>query len=111
MVVAKSVPAPGLLGALTIINDTAWFAATAVVKDPPRGASDLFAALFFGHFMRGGLTAQVLDLATRGVYHVLASSAGLPELRLIAEQDALLAPPHPENYRFGALEGKTYALA
>lgn len=111
LVVAKSVPAPGLLGALTIINDAAWYAATPVVKNPPRGAGDLFAALFFGHFMRGGLTAQVLDLATRGVYHVLAKSAGLPELCLIAEQDALLAPPHPENYRFGALEGKTHALA
>jgi len=110
-VVAKSVPAPGAIGALTIINDAAWFAATPVVKDAPRGAGDLFAALFFGHFMSGVLTARALDLATRSVYQVLAASAGLPEMRLIAEQDALRAPPTPENYRFGPLEGKIHALA
>jgi pyridoxine kinase len=111
LVVAKSVPAPGLLGALTIINDTAWLAATPVVEKPPRGAGDLFAALFFGHYLSGRLTAEVLDLATRGVYHVLVNSAGLPEMRLIAEQDALAAPPKPKNFRFGPLEGRAHARA
>lgn len=110
LVIAKSVPHQGQLGALALIAGTPWLAATPVVTNPPRGAGDLFAALFFGHHMRGTLTAQSLDLATRGIYHVLKASAGLPEMRLIEEQAALAAPPTPESYRFGPLEGKAHAV-
>ena len=101
LVVAKSVPLPQRLGALTIINDIPWMASTPVIKSPPRGVGDLFAALFFGHYLHGLLTARVLDLATRGVYHVLSRSAGLPEMQLIAEQAALAEPPTPEGYVLG----------
>jgi pyridoxine kinase len=109
LVVAKSVPHRGQLGALVLIAGTPWLAATPVVKDPPRGAGDLFAALFFGQYVRGALTAQALDLATRGIYHVLAASAGQPEMRLIEEQAALAAPPTPQAYRFGPLESTAHA--
>jgi pyridoxine kinase len=109
LVVAKSVPHEGQLGALTLIAGTPWLAATPVVKDPPHGAGDLFAALFFGQHLRGALTAQALDLATRGTYHVLAASAGQPEMRLIEEQAALAAPPTPKAYRLGPLEGNAHA--
>jgi pyridoxine kinase len=101
LVVAKSVPLPGRLGALAIVNDAAWMAATPIVAKPPRGAGDLFAALFFGHYLRGRLTIEALDLATRGVYHVLSRSDGAAEMDLIGQQDALAAPPRPTGYSLG----------
>jgi len=109
LVVAKSVPVDNRLGALTTIAGNVWVAATPIVARAPRGAGDLFAALFFGHYLNGKLTAEVLDLATRGVYHVLAKSSGEPEMRLIAEQAALVAPPHPDGYSLGPV--KTEARA
>jgi pyridoxine kinase len=110
LAVAKSVPLPGRLGALTLINQNPWMAATPVIAAPPRGAGDLFAALFFGHYLNGRLTAEALDRATRGVYHVLSQSDGLPEMNLIAEQDALAAPPTPAGYSFGPVEAAERAL-
>ncbi len=101
LVVAKSVPLPARLGALVLINGTPFVASTPIIANPPRGAGDLFAALFFGHYLHGRLTAEALDLATRGVYHVLSRSDGAPEMNLIAEQDALVAPPVPAGYSFG----------
>jgi pyridoxine kinase len=98
LVIAKSVPLPGRLGALAMINGVPFVASTPIIASPPRGAGDLFAALFFGQYLNGRLTAQALDLATRGVYHVLAASAGQPEMNLIAEQEALVAPPQPLGY-------------
>ena len=92
---------PDRLGAMVLINGVPFVAATPIVAEPPRGAGDLFAALFFGQYLRGLLTAQALDLATRGVYHVLAQSARAPEMNLIAEQDALAAPPQPAGYSLG----------
>jgi pyridoxine kinase len=104
LVVAKSVPLPGRLGAMTTINDHIWIAATPIVARAPRGAGDLFAALFFGHYLHGRLTAEALDLATRGVYHMLSKSDGAPEMNLIAEQNALVAPPTPAGYSVGPLD-------
>jgi pyridoxine kinase len=101
LVVAKSVPLGDRLGALTRIAGNVWVAATRIVPRPPRGVGDLFAALFFGHYLSGRLTAEALDLATRSVYHVLARSDGDPEMNLIAEQDALVAPPTPIGYSIG----------
>src|SRR6202012_2155039 len=104
LVVAKSVPVDGRLGALTTINGLPWLAATPVVAKAPRGAGDLFAALFFGHFVSGKLTAQALDLAARGVYPVPANRDGAPEMTLLAEKDALVSPPQPAGYSLGPAE-------
>ena len=50
-------------------------------------------------------TAQeALDLATRTVHHMLTSSDGEPEMRVIAEQDALVHPPTPEGYSLGPIK-------
>jgi hypothetical protein len=35
---------------------------------------------------------------------VLAQSEGEPEMRLIAEQEALVKPPQPVGYSFGPIE-------
>ena len=109
LVIAKSVPLPGRIGTMTTLDGTDWVAATPIVANPPRGAGDLFAALFFGHYLHGRLTIEALDLATRGVYHVLSRSAGAPEMHLIAEQDALAAPPQPSGYSLGPIEAGKYA--
>lgn len=110
LVIAKSVPVDGRIGALTSIDGAVWVAATPVVPRPPRGAGDLFAALFFGHYLHGRLTAQALDLATRGTYHVLSRSDGAPEMNLIPEQHALAAPPRPDGYSFGPIDAGEYAV-
>lgn len=109
-VVAKSVPVENRIGALTTINGTTWLAATPIVPNPPHGAGDLLAALFFGHHLNGRLIGQSLDLATRAVYHMLATSAGEPEMHLIAEQEALVSPPKPEGYSLGPVEGGARAV-
>jgi pyridoxine kinase len=103
LVVAKSVPLPQRLGALAVINGTPFVASTPIIANAPRGVGDLFAALFFGHYLFGKRTAQALDLATRGTFHVLSRSAGQPEMALIAEQDALANPPTPEGYHLGPI--------
>jgi len=108
-VIAKSVPVDGRLGALTLLNGATWVAATPIVPKPPRGAGDLFAALFFGHYMSGRLTIEALDLATRGIFHVLSHSDGAPEMNLIAEQDWLAAPPRPAGYSLGPTDAGEYA--
>lgn len=109
LVVATSVPLPERLGTLTAIAGTIGVAATPIVARAPRGAGDLFAALFFGHYLNGKRPAEALDLATRSVYHVLAKSTGEPEMRLIAEQAALAAPPAPEGYSLGPIRAEAHA--
>lgn len=110
LVVAKSIPFEGRLGAMTLLNGATWVAATPIVADAPRGPGDLFAALFFGHYLHGRLTIEALDLATRGIYHVLSHSSGAPEMNLIAEQDALADPPQPAGYSLGPIDPGASAL-
>ncbi len=59
------------------------------------GAGDLFAALFFHHWLESRATAQALALAASAVHGVVAATlaSGSRELALIAAQDALVRPP------------------
>ncbi len=59
------------------------------------GAGDLFAALFFHHWLESRATAQALSLAASAVHGVIAATlaSGSRELALIAAQDALVRPP------------------
>ena len=97
-VVAKSVPLSGRLGTMVLENGESWLASTRIIANPPRGAGDLFASLFFGQRLRGHGSTGALDLAARATYQVLERSAGELEMRLIAEQAALPAPPLLAGY-------------
>ena len=59
------------------------------------GAGDLFAALFFHHWLKNRATAEALSLAASAVHGVIAATlaSGSRELALIAAQDDLVRPP------------------
>jgi pyridoxine kinase len=102
MVVATSVPAGhGRLGALAVTREAAWFASTPRLQNAPRGAGDLFAALFLGARLSGRNLPDALRHATAAVFHVLAASVAQAsnEMLLISEQDALVAPPEIAELR------------
>ena len=93
IVVVTSVPPPTGLGTLLVAEDTALLATTPKITAAPRGAGDLIAALLFGHMIAGRSVGEALERAVMSTYHVLNVSAGQPEMALIAEQEALNAPP------------------
>ena len=99
IVVVTSVPVANGLGTLLVAADTALLATTPKLAQPPRGAGDLIAALLFGHMVAGRSVGEALERAVLSTYHVLEASAGQPEMALIAEQDALSAPPRLEGFR------------
>jgi pyridoxine kinase len=99
IVVATSVPFGDRLGTLMLVGGEALLASTPKLVDPPRGAGDLFTALLFGHLISGAAAGDALELAVRATYHVLAKSAGQPEMALIAEQNALASPPFVEGFK------------
>ena len=80
-------------------EDTALLATTPKIVSPPRGAGDLIAALLFGHMVAGRAVGEALERAVLSTYHVLEKSSGQPEMALVAEQDALAAPPRLEGFR------------
>jgi pyridoxine kinase len=93
-VVATSIPAPnGQIATICALREGAWSARTERLKDPPHGAGDLYAALYLGHRLRGLSPDMALGRAGQSVHAVLTASiaAGLKELALIENQDALLA--------------------
>ncbi|HEX4296852.1 MAG TPA: pyridoxal kinase [Devosia sp.] len=99
IVVVTSVPVEGGLGTLLVAEDTALLATTPKIVSPPRGAGDLIAALLFGHMVAGRAIGEALERAVLSTYHVLEKSSGQPEMALVAEQDALAAPPRLEGFR------------
>lgn len=104
LIVATSVPAgENRIGALAVTKDKAWLAATPRIGEPPHGSGDLFAALFMGHYVAGRDVADALLRATDAVFAVLADSAGLAEMRLVAAQDMLVAAPDRTRTELSAL--------
>ncbi len=98
IVVVTSVPTATGLGTLLVAEDTAVLATTPKITAAPRGAGDLIASLLFGHMIAGLAVGEALERAVLSTYHVLSVSAGQPEMALIAEQDALSAPPRLEDF-------------
>lgn len=98
LVAATSVPdGAERIGIIAVTCEEAWFASTLRFAEVPHGAGDLFAALFLAAQLSGAELRDALKRATASVHHILSASHGCNELRLIAEQDALIAPPAPSN--------------
>ncbi|HEY5047436.1 MAG TPA: pyridoxal kinase [Rhizomicrobium sp.] len=93
LVVATSVPAAAdRIGALAAGAKDAWFASTPRLDNVPRGAGDLFAALFLSARLEGHDLQPCLERTTSSVFHVLEKSiaAHSSEMLLIQEQNCLL---------------------
>lgn len=83
----------GRIGTLLITNDGAWLATTPRLPLPARGAGDLLAALFLTRWLRGEDAPHCLAGAVAATFAVLAASIDVPELRLVAAQQAMADPP------------------
>ena len=94
IVVATSVPeGADRIGILAGMRSESWFVSTPRLDIVPKGAGDLFAALFLSARLCGADLSDALCRATAPVFHILSASRGCGEMRLIAEQDALMQPP------------------
>ncbi|MEK9723622.1 MAG: pyridoxal kinase [Rhodospirillaceae bacterium] len=88
IVVATSVPAGDGLASLLVTADAAW---QAVVPRRPlaaKGAGDVFAALWLGHYLNGGDAAAALGRAAGAADALIreAVRTGAPELPLVGAQ-------------------------
>ncbi|HTT84239.1 MAG TPA: pyridoxal kinase [Rhizomicrobium sp.] len=94
LVAATSIPdGSGRIGILAVTRGEGWFASAPHLAHVPHGAGDLFAALFLAAQLSGAHLRDALFRATASVHHILTASRDCDELRLIAEQDALITPP------------------
>lgn len=76
--------------------DGAWQVETPVLDRKFTGSGDLTTAMFLAHLLDTGDLGSALGATASIVYSVLdaTTSAGHPELRLVAAQDDLVAPRH-----------------
>jgi len=88
--------AEGTVEVLAVTAEGAWRVVSPLipVEPIPKGCGDVITALFLGEILRGQEVPQALQGAVAGTYAVVKATAesGERELRLIAAQDALLAP-------------------
>ncbi len=72
-----------------------WRLRTAKLPIAVNGAGDLFAALFFHHWLESRATPQALSLAASSVFAVIDATlaSGGRELALVAAQDEIVNPP------------------
>ena len=85
---------PDAVDVLAADGDGLWLARTPKLPIAVNGAGDLFAALFFHHWLDSGSTRTALSKAVSSVFGVVAAtlSAGVRELALIDAQGELSRP-------------------
>ncbi|HEX3429875.1 MAG TPA: pyridoxal kinase [Rhizomicrobium sp.] len=93
VLVTSVLESPERIGVLAVSHSENWFASTPLLHDVPHGAGDLFAALFLARRLNGSVLEKALRASVAGVFDILAASRGAGELRLIAEQNAVVDPP------------------
>jgi pyridoxine kinase len=93
----------GMLEALLVNDQGAWLCGVPDLGDGlPKGAGDLFAALFLARTLKGRVPKKALLFAMAGTYVMLrdALERQQPEMRLIAAQEEFCNPGHlPEIER------------
>ncbi len=85
--------APSRLGTLLMTAGETWLATTPRLPMPARGAGDLLAAQFLARWLRDPEPPQCLAGAVAATFAVLAATGDAPELRLVAAQQQMAAPP------------------
>jgi len=85
----------GEIAVLAADNIGAWIVRTPKIADAAHGAGDAFTAMFLGRHLRGEATGAALGHAVSSIYTIIeaTAAAGLPELALIAAQDAIAEAP------------------
>ncbi len=80
---------------LAVSGAGAWIVATPRLKLAPTGCGDLTAALFLAHLLGGAGPGPALGRTAASVFAVMEAThkAGAAELRIVAAQDAIAAPP------------------
>jgi pyridoxine kinase len=93
-VLVTSTPTPNGIGALYCSPRGSWLTETPRAPSAPKGAGDLFTALFVAHRVTGKSTAVALEAATGATYDVILRSLALggDGLALIEAQDKLTDP-------------------
>jgi pyridoxine kinase len=98
VVAATSIPeGADRIGIVAAARDEAWFASALRFADAPHGGGDLFAALFLAQRLSGAGLSESLTQAMAPLHRILSASQGANELKLIEEQDGLLAQPTFSN--------------
>ena len=94
VVTSAHAAARGATGNLLLSDRHALMAEHRQVDNPPNGLGDLFGALFLARLMAGEGDERALQLATAGVFDMLARSVrrGADELTLANDADCLLHP-------------------
>jgi pyridoxine kinase len=96
IVLLTSLPgADGQIGMLASGPEGNWLVETPLLPLTPSGAGDTVAALFLAHWLRRADLAGALEATAASIHAVLRRTldSGVPELALIAAQEALVAPP------------------
>jgi pyridoxine kinase len=96
LVLATSLPADvDAIAMLALGEPGGFWVTTPRLPLVANGAGDLAAALFLGYYLRTRDAAEALAAMASSVYAVIEATAraGVPELALIAAQEALVAPP------------------
>ncbi len=85
---------PDALGMLAGDDHGLWRLCTPRLPIAVNGAGDLFAALFFHHWLARRSTPEALSLTASSVFGIVAATlaAGVRELALVAAQDELVRP-------------------
>ena len=80
---------------LAVSDSGAWLTTTPLLPLSVNGAGDATAALFLGHMLRSGDTAQSLSRTASTIYAVLEEThrQGVREIQLVAAQAAIADPP------------------
>jgi len=100
IVAATSVPCgTERIGTLALSKEESWLASTTMLARAPRGAGDLFAALFLHGRLAGDGLRDTLARAIGAVFHVLKQSVGAGEMRLVQGQNVLRNPIPGEDVR------------
>jgi pyridoxine kinase len=95
LVVVTGLPRDGGIDVLGVREDGVWLAGTPRVRAPAFGTGDAFTAIFLARYLEKPDVARALTLTVSAIYAIMQVTAetGADELRLIAAQDAILAPP------------------
>ncbi len=93
IVVATSIPDAGGLATLAVTPTDAFAVTTPHHGNVAHGTGDLLAALLLGHLVAGRTISDALGLAASATDAIIRTSLGRDELALVANQQALAAPP------------------
>jgi pyridoxine kinase len=93
--VVTGIQANGRSQTVAVSAAAAWCVDTPRIHTPSYGAGDVFAALLFGHLLKGSALPDALSRGVSAVHGLLAWEPRQPgcDLPLVAAQESLLDPP------------------